>query len=81
VKKNPRYSRLLKNAYKMATLSAIGGNNSINDYYEYLMKEKSYPPYQARHKACRRLATLSFGVLKSGKMYKCKVREGKEINR
>ena len=48
-------------------VAALGGNNPINDYYEYLLKEKNYPPYHARHKACRRLATLSFGVLKSGK--------------
>ncbi len=50
-------------------MAAICGNNPINDYYEYLITEKAYPPYQARHKACRRLATLSFGILKSGEKY------------
>lgn len=68
-KKNPRHCRQLKNVYKMAVMAAIGGNNPINDYYEHLMMEKGYPPYQARHKACRRLAILSFGILKSGKKY------------
>ena len=68
-KKNPRYCRQLKGVYKMGVMAAIGGNNPINEYYEYLIGEKGYPPYQARHKACRRLAILSFGVLKSGKKY------------
>lgn len=68
-KKNPRYCRQLKSVYKVGTVSAIGGNNPINDYYNYLILEKNYPEYQARHKACRRLAELSFGILKSGKKY------------
>jgi transposase len=68
-KKTPRYCRQLKAVYKTGVIAALGGNNPINDYYEYLVKEKHYPPYQARHKACRRLATLSFGVMKSGRCY------------
>jgi transposase len=68
-KKNPRFSRQLKSVYKQGVMAAIGGNNPINDYYEYLITEKGYPPYHARHKACRRLATLSFGILKSGAKY------------
>lgn len=68
-KRSPRYCRLLKSVYKSAVIAAIGGNNPINDYYEYLIKEKGYPEYNARHKTCRRLATLSLGVFKSGKKY------------
>ena len=68
-KKNPRYSRQLKSVYKSGVLAAIGGNNPINDYYEYLIQEKGYPDYKARHRACRRLAILSLGVFKSGKKY------------
>lgn len=68
-KKNPRHCRQLKNVYKMGVIAAIGGNNPINDYYEHLIMDKGYPPYQARHKACRRLAILSFGILKSGEKY------------
>jgi transposase len=68
-KKRPRYSRQLKSAYKSAVVAAIGGNNPINDYYEYLIQEKGYAEHNARHKACRRLATLSLGVFKSGKKY------------
>jgi len=65
-KKNPRFSRQLKNVYKSGALAAIGGNNPINDYYEHLIQEKGYPEHNARHKACRKLAILSLGVFKSG---------------
>ena len=68
-KRNPRYSRQLKSVYKTGVLAAIQGNNPIKDYYEYLIQEKGYPEYDARHKACRRLATLSLGIFKSGKKY------------
>jgi hypothetical protein len=68
-KKNPRYCRQLKSVYKTGVMAAIGGNNPINDYYEHLIREKGYSEYNARHKACRRLAILSLGVFKSGKKY------------
>lgn len=69
-KKNPRYCRMMKSVYKTGVLGAIGGDNTINDYYEHLIKDKGYTEYNARHKACRRLAILSLGVFKSGKDYK-----------
>lgn len=69
-RKNSRYCRELKSVYKTGVITAIGGNNPINDYYEYLVREKKYPDYQARHKAARRLAILSLGVFKSGEKYK-----------
>ena len=68
-KKQPRFCRQLKNVYKTGVLAAIGGNNPINDYYEYLISKKGYVEHVARHKTCRRLATLSIGVFKSGKQY------------
>jgi len=74
-RKNPRYCRQLKGVYKSGVLAAIGGNNPINDYYEYLIKEKGYPEYMARHKACRRLAIISLGVFKSGKKYQPYMRD------
>jgi len=61
---------MMKCVYKSGVIAAIGGNNPINDYYEYLISEKGYPAYNARNKACRRLAILSFGVFKSEKKYK-----------
>jgi hypothetical protein len=74
-KKTPRFCRQLKSVYKSGVLSAIGGNNPINDYYDYLIKEKGYAEHNARHKACRRLAILSLGVFKSGKKYQPYKRE------
>lgn len=68
-KKNPRFCRMMKCIYKSGVIAAIGGNNPINDYYEYLITEKNYPEYNARNKACRRLATISYGVFKSGEKY------------
>ena len=68
-KRNPRYSRQLKSVYKSGILAAIAGNNPINDYYKHLILERGYPEHNARQKACRRLATLSLGVFKSGKKY------------
>ncbi len=68
-KKNPRYCRMMKNVYKSGVLAAIGGNNPVNDYYEYLIRVKGYPEYNARHKTCRKLAILSLGVFKSRKKY------------
>lgn len=68
-KKDPRYCRQLKSVYKSGVIAAIGGNNPINDYYQYLIREKGYPEYNARHKASRRLAILSLGVFRSGKRY------------
>lgn len=68
-RKNSRYCRELKSVYKTGVVTAMDGNNAIHDYYEYLVREKGYPEYQARHKAARRLANLSLGVFKSGKRY------------
>ena len=61
-KKNPRFCIMMKSIYKSGVIAAIGGNNFIDYYYEYLIKEKNYPEYNARNKACRRLATISLGV-------------------
>lgn len=79
-KKNPRYCRQLKSVYKMGTIAALQGSNPIKEYYEHLIREKGYPLYHARHKACRRLATLSFGILKNSKRYQPRKRSTVGIN-
>jgi hypothetical protein len=68
-RRQPRYCRQLKCVYKTAAVVVIGKNNPFNDYYEYLMKEKGYPEYQARHAVSRRIASISYGVLKTGQKY------------
>lgn len=69
-RKASRYCRQLKSVYKTGVLAALDGSNAIHDCYEYLIREKGYEPHTARHKACRRLAVLSWGVFKSGKAYR-----------
>ena len=70
-KKNPRYCRRLKQALKVATQAAIleGRNNPLRSRYEYLIKEKKYPEFNARHAVCRHLAVLALAVMRSGKKY------------
>lgn len=74
-RKNSRYCREMKTVYKIGVMAAIGNNNEINNCYEYLVQKKGYASFNARHKACRRLATLSYGVFKSGKKYQPSRRE------
>jgi len=40
-RKNSRYSRGLKSVYKMGAVTAIGGNNTIHDYYEPNYRRKN----------------------------------------
>jgi hypothetical protein len=65
-------------------MAAIGGNNPINDYYKYLIREKNYPEHNGRNSACRRLAILSLGVFRSEKKYQLysrdRVKGNKEIS-
>jgi len=67
--KNPRYSRKQKAVYKTAALAAIGGNNPLNDYYEYLITKKRLPEDKARHQISRYIARISYGMLKNGEKY------------
>jgi len=73
-RKSSRYCSELKGVYKTGIMAAIDGNNEISDCFNYLVKEKGYAKHNARHKACRRLATLSWGVFKSGQKYQPRLR-------
>jgi transposase len=67
-KRSPRYCRLLKGVFTLASYSVIGSscNNPLKDYYNQLIYEKKTAPYVARHAVARRMAVLCYGVLKSG---------------
>lgn len=69
--KGPRYCRTLKSVFKTAALVAIekSANNGFRDYYDFLIREKRYPEHQARHATARRIAIVTWGVLKSGKRF------------
>ncbi len=80
-KKTPRYCRTLKAVFKIAAIVSIreNNNNPMRDYYLYLITEKRLPTFHARHAVARRLAILSWGILKTGKPFdptrreKCKL--------
>lgn len=69
--KKPRYCRSLKAVFKTAALNCIGPNakGPIKQYYEYLIKEKRYCDYNARHAVARKIAILAYGIFKSGKQF------------
>lgn len=69
--KGPRYCRTLKSVFKTAALAAIekSPDNGFKDYYQYLIREKGYPEHQARHQTARRIAVVTWGVLKSGRRF------------
>lgn len=70
--KNPRCNKQLKKVFKIAAFVNIGDGKKtpFKSYYEHLIREKGYSPYNARHAVSRRIAVLSFGVMKSGKRFK-----------
>ncbi len=67
--RKPRFNRQLKSVYKTAALTAIGGNNDIRDYYQYLLK-KGLAEHNARHAMSRHIAKATYGMLKNGTKYK-----------
>lgn len=69
--KKPRYCRTLKCVFKTAAMNVIGERKKgpFKQYYEYLIKEKGYSDYNARHAVARRIAVLTYGVFKSGKKF------------
>ena len=67
-KRKPQYSHTLKAVYKIAALAAIQGDNPIREYYESLLA-KGFTDYNARHQVARYLATVTYGVLKTGTPY------------
>lgn len=69
-RRSPRHSRTLKTVFKTAALVCSRTDDGpLKKYYEYLMKERNYPEHQARHALARRIATLTLGVMKSGKAF------------
>lgn len=66
--RSPRYCRRLKTVFKTAALVCSKVDDGpLKDYFEKLIKEKKYPEHQARHALARRIASLTIGVMKSGR--------------
>jgi transposase len=69
--KYSRYSRTLKCVFSMAACSCLqqGRNNPMKEYYYYLVETKRLSDKDAKQAIKRRLATLCYGILKSGQKY------------
>ena len=68
-KKNTRYSRVLKEAYKTAVQAALKGNNDIREYFQAILKQ-GIPEKQARNTVCRYIAKSTYAMMKNGTEYK-----------
>jgi transposase len=64
----PQYSRSLKAVYKIAALAAIKGNNPVREYYQELLA-RGVAEHHARHQIARYIATVTYGILKTGTQY------------
>jgi len=64
-----RYSRLLKGVFQNAALASLNDKKqpAMREYYNHLLSEKKYLEGPAKNAVARRLATLSLGILKTGK--------------
>jgi transposase len=67
--KNPRYCRALKGVFKTAAFGVIGGKNNFNNYYTFLLEKKHFSEHNARHAVARKIATIAWAVMKSGKPF------------
>lgn len=62
-KRKIRHSRILKRCYKIAANAAIGGNNDIREYYEYLL-QNNYSYEDARNQIARYIAKVTYAIMK-----------------
>lgn len=64
-----RHSRILRRCYKIAAIAAIGGNNDIREYYEYLL-QNNYSFEDARNEIARYIAKVSYAIMKHKTKYR-----------
>ena len=63
-----RYSHRLKAVYKTAAMAVIRGNSPLREYYDSLL-EKGISEDKARNQLARRIAIITYGMLKTGTRY------------
>ena len=68
-KRKIRHNVKLKSCYKIAANAAIGGNNDIREYYEYLIENK-YSIQDARNEIARYIAKVTYAIMKNGTDYR-----------
>jgi len=67
--KEIKHSKILKRAYKIAAVAAIGGKNDIREYFEYLL-QKNLSFENARNEIARYIAKVSYAVMKNKTDYR-----------
>ncbi|MBV6514348.1 MAG: hypothetical protein FMNOHCHN_03967 [Ignavibacteriaceae bacterium] len=71
-----RYSRVLKQVFKVAAMTCITTENELSALYKHLLG-RGVSPHNARHAIARYVARVTFGILKTGKPYTSKKTEVK----
>lgn len=73
-RRKPRYSRQLKRVFDAAAMSIInGGDSALKSYYLYLITKKNYAKHNAKKALARRVASITFGVMKTKKRFNNKM--------
>ncbi len=67
-RRKPQYCRSLKAVYKIAALAAIRNHNPVREYYDELLT-RGVAEHHARHHIARYIATVTYGILKTGTTY------------
>lgn len=67
-RRKPQFCRTLKAVYKTAALAALRGHNPVREYYEELLA-RGVAEVHARHEIARYIATVTYGILKTGTPY------------
>jgi transposase len=67
-RRRPRYSRILKRAYKTAALAVLRRDNPFGELYRNLCS-RGVAAHNARHQVARHIACITYGMLKSGKPF------------
>lgn len=79
-KRTPRHNRQLKQVFKVAAVACtrkVDQDNLFRSYFDFLVTERNYKDYEARHNIAQRIAVLTLGVMKSGKPFNTKLLEKK----
>lgn len=72
--RRPRFERTLKSVYKTAALAALKGDNELREYYDYQLVQ-GVSEHNARHAVARKIAAISYGILKNQSVYQPKHRK------
>ena len=68
-KKNARHNKVLKYYYKLATKSALRGDNDVRGYYEHLL-QKHYTQKKAQLKITQYLQKVTYAIMKNDTDYR-----------